>query len=211
MTYLVYGDKGSGAFSVEAALAEAGAPYEFHEISLEKDEQKSESFLAINPSGKIPALQLPEGGIVTESAALLLLIAERHPEAHLMPEMGTPERAEALRWLAFMASEIYPIVEIADYPERFFADHKAAAILGRSAKQRIRERLIILESAAKGPWFLGEAFSVLDVYAVMFTRWREAREGGWRDDYLPKICAIAGALADRPQIKPVYEKHFPNG
>jgi glutathione S-transferase len=211
MSYIVYGDKGSGAFSVEAALAEAGAAYEFREISLEKDEQKSESFLTINPSGKIPALQLPEGGVVTESAALLLLIAERHPEAKLMPDLGTPERAEALRWLAFMASEIYPIVEIADYPERFFADHKAAAILGRSAKQRIRERLIILESGAMGPWFLGEAYSLIDIYAVMFTRWREAREGGWRDDYLPKICAIAAALADRPFIKPVYEKHFPNG
>ena len=45
----------------------------------------------------------------------------------------------------------------------------------------------------------------------MFSRWREAREGGWRDDYLPKICAIANALKERPAIKPVFEKYFPNG
>lgn len=211
MTYVLYGDKGSGAFCVEAALAEAGAPLEFRLISLEANEQKSPEFLALNPSGKIPALELPEGGIVTETAALLVLIAERHPDANLLPAPGTPDRAQALRWIAFMASEIYPIVEIADYPERFVADHKSAAVLKQSAKKRIRERLAIVEAAAAGPWFLGADFSVLDIYAVMFSRWREAREGGWREEFIPKICAIAAALSERVALKPVTDKYFPNG
>ncbi|HEY0283528.1 MAG TPA: glutathione S-transferase family protein, partial [Rhizomicrobium sp.] len=108
MTYILYGDKGSGAFCVEAALAEAGAPYEFQTISLEKNEQKAPAFLALNPSGKIPALRLPSDEIVTETAALLVIVAERHAQAALLPPLGTPERAQALRWIAFMASEIYP-------------------------------------------------------------------------------------------------------
>jgi GST-like protein len=211
VAYILYGDKGSGAFSVEAMLAEAGAPLEFSEISLEKDEQRGETYLAINPSGKIPALKLPEGEIVCETAALLLLIAERHPEAGLLPAPGAPERAAALRWIAFLASEIYPMVEIADYPERFIADHKGAAVLKQSARKRIRERLAVVEAAAIGPWFLGTAFSALDIYAAMFSRWREAREGGWREEFIPKICAIAAALAERPAVKPVWERHFPNG
>ena len=211
MAYVLYGDKGSGAFCVEAVLAEAGAPLEFRPISLDAGEQKSPEFLALNPSGKLPALQLPEGGIVTETAALLILIAERHPEANLLPAPGTPERAQALRWLAFMASEIYPIVEIADYPERFVADHKGAAVLKQSAKKRIRERLLIVEAAVAGPWLLGEAFSALDIYAAMFSRWREAREGGWREEFIPKIGAIAAALSERAALKPVYDKYFPNG
>ncbi len=211
MAYVLYGDQGSGAFCVEAALAEAGAPLEFHPISLEAGEQTSESFLALNPSGKIPALALPEGGIVTETAALLILIAERHPEANLLPAPGTPERAQALRWLAFMASEIYPIVEIADYPERFVADHKGVAVLKQSARKRIRERLLIVEAAVAGPWFLGETFSALDIYAAMFSRWREAREGGWREEFLPKICVLAAALSERVALKPVWEKHFSYG
>jgi GST-like protein len=178
---------------------------------LENDEQKSEPFLAINPSGKLPALQLPEGGIVTETAALLILIAERHPDAALLPAPGAPGRADALRWLAFMASEIYPMVEIADYPGRFFADHKSAAILALGAKRRIRERLTLVEAAVKGPWFLGETFSALDIYAAMFSRWREARENGWREEFLPNICALTAALKDRPALTAVFEKHFPNG
>lgn len=211
MTYILYGDTGSGAFCVEAALAEAGEHIDARPISLEANEQKSESFLALNPAGKIPALQLPEGGIVTETAALLVLIAERHPDAHLLPAPAAPDRATALRWIAFMASEIYPIVEIADYPERFVAEHKGAAVLKQSAKKRIRERLAVVEEAVKGPWFLGEAFSALDIYAAMFSRWRDARENGWREEYLPKIGAIAAALSERPALKPVWDKYFPNG
>jgi glutathione S-transferase len=211
MTYILYGDKGSGAFCVEAALAEAGAPLEFRPISLDEGEQTSPEFLALNPSGKIPALQLPSGEVVGETSALLVLIAERHPEANLLPTPGAADRAKALRWIAFMASEIYPIVEIADYPERFTADHKGAAILKASAKKRIRERLLVVEGAIAGPWFLPSGFSALDIYAAMFSRWREAREGGWREEFIPKICAIAAALSERPALKPVWEKYFPLG
>jgi GST-like protein len=211
MTYILYGEKGSGAFCVEASLVQAGVPFEFREIRLDDNEQRSEQFRALNPSGKIPALQLPDGEIVTETAALLILIAERHPQANLLPPPGAPERGKALRWIAFMACEIYPPVEIADYPERFVADHKGAALLKQSAKQRIRERMLAVEQAVAGPWFLAGGFSALDIYAVMFSRWRECRVEGWREEHIPKICAMAAALHERPALKPVFEKYFPNG
>ena len=110
MTYRIYGALGSGAFSSEAALAEAGADYRFERMSLKANEQRKPEFLAINPSGKMPALRLPDGAIVTESLAILLAIADRFPEAGLLPQAGSDARAEAYRWLAFMAAEIYPMV-----------------------------------------------------------------------------------------------------
>src|SRR6185437_4247623 len=112
MSYTLYGDLGSGAFSAEAALAEAGAPYGFELVSLERNEQKQPAFLAIHPSGKVPALRLPEGEVVTESAAILLTLADHFPQSGLLPPQASNERAIAYRWLAFMASEIYPFVEI---------------------------------------------------------------------------------------------------
>ena len=127
MTYRLYGDLGSGAFSAEAALAEVGAPYEFELISLDKNEQKAPQFLSLNPSGKIPALRLPAGEIVTESLAILLTLADHFPQSGLLPAQAGPARANAYRWLAFMASEIYPFVEIVDYPERFVAGSGAGA------------------------------------------------------------------------------------
>src|ERR1700748_3519545 len=100
--FTLYGDLGSGAFSAEAALAEAGAPYAFELVSLEKNEQRQPAFLAINPSGKMPALRLGEGQVVTESAAILLTLADHFPQARLLPPGGSVARALAYRWLAFI-------------------------------------------------------------------------------------------------------------
>jgi GST-like protein len=206
MTYVLYGDKRSGAFSVEAALAEAGVPYKFEIVSLDKNEQKAPPFLAINPSGKMPALVLPTGEIVTESAGLLLTIADRHPEAGLLPPYGTPERAQAYRWITFMASEIYPMVEIVDYPERFAPEGEPAKALREKARDRIRERFFIIENAIAGPWLLASGFSAADIYVAMFSRWSMGK--GWREANLPKVCALAKALSERPKAGPVYKRHY---
>jgi GST-like protein len=204
--WIIYGDRGSGAFSAEAALAEAGAEYEFREVSLERNEQLKPEYLAVNPAGKIPALQLPEGGILTETLAMLVSIAERRPAARLLPEPGTFERAQAYRWLAFMASEIYPMVEIADYPARFVPEGAQADALRHKARERIRARLSIIENSIAGPWLLASGFCVADVYVAMFSRWSEARE--WVEANAPKVYAIARAVRARPAIAPVWDRHF---
>ena len=206
MAYTIFGDKGSGAFSAEAVLAEAGAPYEFYSVSLEKNEQKKPEFLSINPSGKIPALRLPEGQVITESLAILLTIADHFPTARLLPPQAAPARAQAYRWLAFMASEIYPMVEIVDYPDRFVPAGENADALRLKARDRVRERILIVERMADGPWFLPDGFSVLDIYAAMFSRWSIGRE--WREAHLPKLNALAKAVSQRAAIAPVWQRHF---
>jgi glutathione S-transferase len=209
MTYRIFGDLRSGAFSAEAALAEAGAPYEFQIISLDKNEQREPAFLAVNPSGKVPALHLPEGEIVTESAAILLTVADHFPNARLLPAQGTSARAQAYRWLAFMASEIYPMVEISDYPQRFAPEGPQSESLRERVQQRIRERLLIVERNAEGPWFLASGFSILDIYAAMFTCWRGSVGREWLDaGNIPKLKAIARGLSERSVIAPVWRRHF---
>lgn len=209
MSYTIFGDKGSGAFCVEAALAEAGAPYEFKTVSLEKNEQREPSFLAVNPSGKMPALKLPTGEVVTESAGLLLTVADRHPHAKLLPPPASAERAQAYRWLAFMASELYPMVEISDYPDRFTPAGGEADALRTRAQTRLRERLLIVERNVAEPWFLPSGFSILDIYAAMFARWRGSLGRDWPvETHAPKLHALGHALAARPAIAPVWERHF---
>ena len=209
MGYRLYGDLGSGAFSAEAALAEAGAPYEFELISLERNEQKEPQFLSLNPSGKIPALRLPEGSIVTESLAILLTLADHFPQSGLLPPQGAPARAAAYRWLAFMASEIYPFVEIVDYPARFAPEGTVADALREKARHRVRERLLLLERVMAGPFMLAHGFSLLDVYAAMFSRWSVGVE--WRAANLPRLNALAKAVSERKAIAPVWKKHFEAG
>jgi GST-like protein len=209
MSYIVFGDRRSGAFAVEAALAEAGVNCEFHVVSLEKNEQKSPSFLALNPSGKMPALKLPSGEIVTESAAILLTIADRFPQAGLIPPHATFARAEAYRWIAFMASEIYPMVEIVDYPDRFAPAGAEAEALKARAIARIRERMLLVEAAIVGPWLLAHEFCAADIYAAMFSRWSVGKD--WREKHLPRLNALVENLAARPRIAPVWQKHFGAG
>ena len=207
--FIIFGDKGSGAFSAEAALAEVGAPYEFKTISLERNEQRLPEFLAINPSGKMPAVRLPEGLILTESLAILLTVADHFPNARLLPPQASPERGTAYRWLAFMAAEIYPMVEVSDYPERFAPEGGQAEALREKARERIRDRLLIVERQVAGPWFLPSGFSILDIYAAMFSRWRGSIGRDWPVDHnIPNLLALAKALSERPRIAPVWEGHF---
>jgi glutathione S-transferase len=203
--FTLYGDLGSGAFSAEAALAEAGAPYTFALVSLEKNEQRQPTFLAINPSGKMPALKISEGEIITESAAILLTLADYFPQARLLPPQASQARAQAYRWLAFMAAEVYPIVEIVDYPERFVPGGNSEA-LRAVARDRIRERLLIIERIIAGPFFLAGGFSLLDIYAAMFSRW--SLEPEWKAANLPRLMALAEAVSQRPAIAPVWKRHF---
>jgi len=203
--FTLYGDLGSGAFSAEAALAEAGAPYDFKLVSLERNEQRAPAFLAINPSGKMPALRLGEGQVVTESAAILLTLADHFPQAKLLPPQASSERAQAYRWLAFMAGEVYPIVEIVDYPERFVPGGDTDAMRA-TARDRIRERLLIVERMIAGPFFLASGFTLLDIYAAMFSRW--SLEADWKLAHLPRLMALADAVSQRPAIAPVWQRHF---
>ena len=207
MTFVLYGDRGSGAFSVEAALAEAGAPYEFRTVSLEDNAQRAPEFLAINPSGKMPALQVPEGSVVTESLAVLLMIAERYPDANLLPPPASFARAQGLRWLAFMAAELYPMVEIVDYPDRFAPKGAESDALRERAREKLRERILLVEQAISGPWLLADGFSLADIYAAMFSRWSVGSE--FHKASLPKLVALANAVAARPKIAPIWQRHFP--
>lgn len=206
MSFTIFGDKGSGAFSVEAVLAEAGAPYEFHTISLDKNEQKKPEFLALNPSGKMPALRLPEGEIITESSAILLTVADHFPNARLLPPQASNARGQAYRWLAFMASEIYPMVEIVDYPERFAPKGEQADALRTKARDRVRERILLVQRSISGDWLLKTGFSVCDIYAAMFSRWSVGKE--WREANLRDLVALADRVSKRPAIAPVWKRHF---
>ncbi|MFY8153598.1 MAG: glutathione S-transferase family protein [Hyphomicrobiales bacterium] len=82
---------------VEAALAEAGQPYDVVDLDLKL--ARPAEYLALNPSGKIPALRFPDGTVMAQSAAILMALAERHPHAHLLPEPDAPDRRAALHWL----------------------------------------------------------------------------------------------------------------
>ena len=96
--YKLYLARDSGVRAPQALLEEIGAEYEKLVIDFEKDEHRSDEFLSVKPMGQIPALVLPDGTLMTETAAILLQIVDRHPEAQLAPTAGSTERTRFLRW-----------------------------------------------------------------------------------------------------------------
>jgi len=206
-SYVVYGDKGSGSCAVECALAEAGAAFEVVPVRLEANEQSEDAYMALNPARKIPAVRFPDGSFMTESAAILIALAESEPGAGLLPTAGTAERRTALRWLAYLATEIYPQIEIRDYPERFVPVPEMADRVRDLTRERIRSRWAPVEHAAAGEGhMLASGFSVVDLYVATLSRW--AIGADWRAANLLKVETIGHAVARRPRVGEVWARHF---
>ncbi|MEY2933417.1 MAG: hypothetical protein RL033_4166 [Pseudomonadota bacterium] len=206
MTYRLYGENGSGAGIVELALAEVGVAYEWVNVSLQGEEQRAADYTSLNPQRKLPTLITPSGEVLTESAAIVLVLDERHPEAMLLPARGTPERAQALRWLAFLAAELYPVIEICDYPRRFAPDDEAAAAVRELALGIWRQRWLLVEGAIAGaPWLRPSGFCATDLYLAVLSRW--SLDAAWRAQHLPKVELIVAAVARRPSLQPIWQRH----
>lgn len=211
MGYVLFGDKGSGSAIVELGLAEIGAPAELRTLSLDADEQRGKEYAEVNAQQKLPTLISPEGETLTESAAILVTLSDRHPRANLLPSRLEAEGAHALRWLFFMAAELYPLIEIIDYPQRF-VPARAAAEHRESVRGQVRQlwkrRLKLIENAIEGdPWFLASGFSALDLYLAVVSRWAQVDE--WRKTEVPRIERLAQAVAERPACRAVWHRHFP--
>jgi len=211
MGYVLYGDTGSGSAMVEMALAEAGQRAELRSVPLEGDHQLRAEYLAINPMGRVPAMILPDGTILTEHLAILLTIADRHPEAHLLPSRGESSRAIALRWMALLAGEFYPHVTRFDYPQRFASNPAMAPAIRERAQEMGREilRLVEREAGLRGteaePFLLGARFSLADIPIAVMSRWMGGRS--WTPPNCPRIEALAQAVAARRAIAPIWQAH----
>ncbi|RUW27839.1 glutathione S-transferase family protein [Mesorhizobium sp. M4B.F.Ca.ET.215.01.1.1] len=181
--YRLYTRPGSGGFVVEAALALAGAP--FDQVDVPKKDPPDQAFLDISPLNQVPVLTLPDGRSITESAAICILLAERHPEAGLAPAAGSPARADFLRWMAFMSSVLYPAGLRFYYAHRYTAAPDGVEAVKQAALAEMDRGFAILDKALAGrDWLVGERLSLADVYLVMLAAWH------------PEIGKVAAAWTD---------------
>lgn len=205
-TYKLYWAKGTGAFIPQVLFEEIGASYEKIVIDIEKEEHRGAEFLSINPLGEIPALVLPDGAFMTESAAMVLQICERHPEAKLAPPPGSAESAIFQRWLLFIAANLYPGNMRFYYGERFTTDPQGGEGVTRAARAALDHQFGILNKAlSPGPYLLGETFSAVDLCLFMMIQWHpdipqllEANAGLKRHTEL---------VAARPVVARVWAEH----
>ena len=185
-------------------LEEIGQKYELFLVDRAKNAQKSKEYLKINPNGRIPALI--DGDLVLfESAAIVLHLVDRHPEAGLAPKVGTPERAKFYQWMTFLTNSLQEELMIWQYPERLAGpDAAATEVVKRGAEKRAEAYLDVIEQHLKtnGPLFLGETLSAADFYLVMLARWARPMANPPRSR--PNIAKLLDIVTALPAVRRAY-------
>ena len=208
-TYQVYGAEGSGSIPVEAALTLIGAPWRLEEIVTYASEEERRRMAPHNPMRQVPVLVTLEGETITESSAILIWLAERHPEANLAPRPGDPRRAQFLRWMCFIPASIYSMYWARDVPSRLVGDDPAAqAEMDRRTLERISNCWAVMESqiTPAGRFLLGDKVSVLDLYMAVVSRWRPLRPRF--HEVAPRLGEVARRVDALPELAAFWRKRF---
>ena len=171
MTYTLYYSPGTASFAVHWMLIEMGVPFEAVLTDIETGAQRDPEYLRLNPAGRVPTLVIDDAPH-HESAALLMLFSERHPEAGLAPAPGAPDRAEWLEQMIFLANTVLPAMR-----DWFYAgtdgDEAGADAVQAIARRRLEAAWERLDAHMQGGrlYMVGERLSTADFLAVMLMRW----------------------------------------
>ncbi|MFK2877208.1 glutathione S-transferase family protein [Rhodanobacter hydrolyticus] len=201
--YTLYYSPGTASMVVHLALLEIGAPYELRLVDFDRDAQHSDEYLRLNPRGIVPTLVI-DGRPRNESAALLTMLAERHPEAKLIPPSGTPEREAWLQWVVYLSNTLMSAYRFWFYPADLgMAEHTPDVRAALQKKIEAVWHLLDAQLAKDGPYLLGATFSGADLLLTMLMRWsrnmpRPATE--W-----PALKQLADLVRARPSWKKLYE------
>jgi glutathione S-transferase len=201
--YTLYYAPGTASMVVHLALLEIGAPYRLELVDFARDTQHSAEYLKLNPHGQVPTLVI-DGQPRTESAALLTMLAERHPDAKLIPPAGTPEREAWLQWVVYLSNTLMSTYRFWFYPREFGADEHTPA--NRLALQHKIEGVwdqLEQHLSLHGPYLLGTTFSGADLLLAMLMRW--SRNMPRTAAQWPSLKRLADLVRARPSWIKLYE------
>jgi glutathione S-transferase len=204
--YKLYWAADTGAMAPQILLEEVAADYELVVLDYDAHEETTADYLAVNPRGQVPALILPDGSILTESAAMVLHIADAHQAANLLPPLGSSERARVYRWLIYAVANLYESILRSYYSDRFADDATAAELVKQTARADIDKYWDLLEldmaqNQSNGPYLLGNRYSVIDPYLLMLVGWHEHPETLL--GRCPTLNKLFNAVRQRPAVSKV--------
>jgi GST-like protein len=206
--YKLWGRAGWGSAIVEAQLVWYGLPFTFEPVGdLLREPDSRAKLEKVNPLAQIPTLEMPDGSVMSESAAITLLLADVTARDSLVPAPNAGERAKFLRWLVFIVANIYPTFTYADDPARFVSVNTARDPFRAATDAYAQKLWRQIEGEAGSPWFLGERFSALDIYIDIMTRWRPKR--GWFESETPRLFAIARRADHLAELAEVWKRNYP--
>jgi glutathione S-transferase len=171
MSYTLYGSPGTASMCVHWMLIELGVPFEFVSLDFSKNATKDPSYLKINPGGHVPALVI-DGQAYAETAALLMILAERHPERGFAPEIGDSGRALYLQWMIILANTLMPAFRLFYYADEGAGPENADATKAQAILRinKVFDRVDTLLADGR-PYLLGDKLRAVDFLLGMLARW----------------------------------------
>lgn len=159
---------GACSLATHIALEWIGAPYET--VKLNPADTKSPEYLKLNPSGAVPLL-VDDDFVLSQNVAILFYLAERYPNAGLLGD-GTPRgRADILRWVTLLNSDLHPTYKPIIKPGRYHPDASLAKVIGDTARIHLREHMERLDARMKDREWIVDRRSIADPYLFVMLRW----------------------------------------
>ena len=182
------------------ALEEIGAPFETRLIAFMAGDHRKPDYLAVNPSGKVPALILP-GGVITQNAAILHYLARAHPAAGLLPPASNPiAEAQAIGQFARFSADLHPIVTRIVMTHFFTGVPEAIPDIKARSVEAMGFQLASYEvQLSEREWLLESGWSILDAY--LFWVWFRITGAGFDGSTFPHISRHYVQMQERPAVQ----------
>jgi len=195
--YKLYYSPGACSLVVHCVLEELGVPFETQRVSTKDGEHKTAEYRKLNAKGKVPVLMTPDGPL-TECAALVEYLLDKHGDGTLLAKAGTWERGQTLERIATLATEIHPLYNRFFHEDDFSDDATVRAAVKERGTQKLLDWYRGEDAALTGPYWSGEKPTVADHYFMVMARW-----GRWLD---PKVTLMKNIepfmkrMGERPAI-----------
>ncbi|MDU8946616.1 glutathione S-transferase family protein [Ovoidimarina sediminis] len=204
--YTLHWEYMAGSIVVQAILEEMDAPYRLQHVDMAAGEHKMPEYRRLNPAARVPALTLPDGGTIGESAAIVVVLGERSPETDLVPRLGTADRSVFFFWLNVMATSGYMTVARKGHPERYAVDEEAIAQVEQKAAEDLADFFDVMEDVISGDGtFLESGHTALDLYLTMLTEWSDNKDDLFRTR--PSLARLTGEVSLRPGYQAAMRTH----
>ncbi|MCW1918267.1 glutathione S-transferase family protein [Rhodobacter sp. KR11] len=205
----LYENPGWGSAIVELQLALYDLPHDLVRAgNIHQDPVARAALGRVNPLIQVPTLVLPDGEVMTESAAITLVLADLAKSDLLVPKARTKHRASFYRWLIFLVASIYPSFVYSDTPERFVKGNGGEAYQVNVIEHRKAMWKVMEAEAARrgGPWFLGDQLTAIDIFLACMVHWRPKEE--WFQAETPHLWRAAEEAAKLPALRAAYHRNF---
>ncbi|HLG82290.1 MAG TPA: glutathione S-transferase N-terminal domain-containing protein [Bradyrhizobium sp.] len=201
--YKLYYAPGTCALASHIALEEAGADYKAERLDFKSNQQNSLDYLAINPKGRVPAL-VTDQGVLTETPAILAFIAQAFPAAKLAPLDDAFRFAAVQAFNSYLCSTVHVAHAHKVRGYRWAAEESSFADMKRMIPKTMGSHFALIErDMIKGPWVMGETYTICDPYLYTIGTWLEG--DGVDVATLPKVMAHRSRMLERPAVRKVIE------